>query len=185
MCTSAGFLSNIAKYVCKPEPHGSHANDGAQDERDPQSNRARFLNARVVGAPEAAFRLFGYRMHSATGVTALCTKPPEWRLRAVRLAVVDCEEGLSYVDGTLEKYANRPRGRVSYAARAPRAGRRSDGARASAGAEHDEWVEAEDKSWDEGDEFADAGKSDDDGDIRALGEVAAARRRRRSRRRPR
>ena len=33
----------------------------AQDERDNRSARARFLNARLVGAPEATYRMFGYQ----------------------------------------------------------------------------------------------------------------------------
>ena len=71
-CTGAGFLSYIAKYVTKPEPYGTLAdNDGLRErEHTPHlSAKARFLTARIIGAPEAVYR------HRAS-LTPICTPSP-------------------------------------------------------------------------------------------------------------
>ena len=49
-CTSAGFLSYISKYVCKPEPHDIIGDSEALRRRNGvNSPQMRFLNARIVG----------------------------------------------------------------------------------------------------------------------------------------
>ena len=70
-CTSAGFLSYIAKYVTKPEPYGALADNDALRERENLSDKARFLTARIIGAPEAVYR---------------CVRPPSLQLAAAVLS---------------------------------------------------------------------------------------------------
>ena len=63
-CTTAGFLSYISKYITKPEPYGTVTDTDSLRARDGQdmSPVVRFLRARVVGAPEAVFRCFGFHV---------------------------------------------------------------------------------------------------------------------------
>ena len=62
-CTTAGFLSYIAKYVTKAEPHGLIGDAAGLRARDNRTSaQMRYLNARIVGAPEAVFRVLGYEM---------------------------------------------------------------------------------------------------------------------------
>ena len=49
----AVFLSYIAKYMTKPEPHGILADTEELRARENMSDAERFLNCRVVGMPEA------------------------------------------------------------------------------------------------------------------------------------
>ena len=114
-CTTAGFLSYIAKYVCKPEPHGIIGDSGALRARNGDvSPQMHFLNARIVGAPEVIFRLFGYEMKHGRAVTHLCTRPPGARRRAMARLNVNARDvdafQVRFFDGTLEQYARRPEG---------------------------------------------------------------------------
>eukprot|EP00966_Prymnesium_polylepis_P168624 3899404-Prymnesium_polylepis.1 len=43
----------------------------------------RFLDARIVGAPEVVFRLFQYEMKHGCTITHLATKPPGARKRTL------------------------------------------------------------------------------------------------------
>ena len=47
------------------------------------SPQMRFLDARIVGAPEVVFRLFEFEMKHGVSVTHLTTKPPGSRKRAL------------------------------------------------------------------------------------------------------
>ena len=111
-CTTAGFLSYISKYVTKTEPHGVVGDSAALRRRQGlDSERMRYLTARIVGAPEAVFRMFGYSMKVGCGVTHLCTKPPGQRKRALARVLHDDDAGsagMRFWDGTLEQYARRP-----------------------------------------------------------------------------
>ena len=116
-CTTAGFLSYIAKYVCKPEPHDIIGDsDGLRRRNGDLSPQMHFLNARIVGAPEVIFRLFGYEMKHGRAVTHLCTRPPGARRRAMARLNVNAQDAdafnLRFFDGTLEQYARRPKGVV-------------------------------------------------------------------------
>ena len=115
-CTSAGFLSYIAKYVCKIEPHGLiQDSDDLRNRENNASPQMRFLDARIVGAPEAVFRCFQFHMKEGCNVTSLCTKPPGARKRALaRILGADAPgtDALRFFDGSLEQYARRPHGSV-------------------------------------------------------------------------
>jgi len=82
-CTSGGFLSYISKYVCKPEPSGLVPDTDSLRERQ-NRRQTRFLNARLVGAPEAIAHLLGYVLKEGEAVLFLCTQPPSSRRRALR-----------------------------------------------------------------------------------------------------
>ena len=116
-CTTAGFLSYISKYVCKPEPHDIIGDSDALRLRNgSMSPQMHFLNARIVGAPEVIFRLFGYEMKHGRAVTHLCTRPPGARRRAMARLNLNAQDAdafnLRFFDGTLEQYARRPMGIV-------------------------------------------------------------------------
>ena len=118
-CTSAGFLSYIAKYVCKPEPNTTICDSEALRMRNNNTlPQMRFLNARNVGAPEVVFRLFQFEMKHGGKVVHLCTRPPDLRRRALARVLTDDsaadpnELALRFYDGTLEQYARRPAGIV-------------------------------------------------------------------------
>ena len=123
-CTTAGFLSYIAKYITKPEPYGTLADNAALRERDGNASaQVRFLQARVVGAPEAVYRALGYPLRSSAPVVHLPTNPPERRMRALlqhsererqrkqraREPVTDADFELRFADGPEQIYAARPR----------------------------------------------------------------------------
>ena len=80
------------------------------------SPQMHFLNARIVGAPEVIFRLFGYEMKHGRAVTHLCTRPPGARRRAMARLNLNAQDAdafnLRFFDGTLEQYARRPKGVV-------------------------------------------------------------------------
>ena len=83
-CTSIGFLAYIAKYCAKTEPHGMVSDTCELRQRDNvASPQMRFLDARIVGAPEVVFRLFEFEMKHGVSVTHLTTKPPGSRKRAL------------------------------------------------------------------------------------------------------
>jgi hypothetical protein len=93
-CTSAGFLAYIAKYCAKTEPHCLISDCDALRERDNISSpQMRFLDARIVGAPEVVFRLFEYEMKHGCSVTHLATKPPGSRKRALARILGDYDPG--------------------------------------------------------------------------------------------
>ena len=52
-------------------------------ERESLSPAVRFLQARIVGAPEAVYRVLGYELRSNAPVIHLPTCPPEQRMRAL------------------------------------------------------------------------------------------------------
>ena len=79
----AVFLAYIAKYVTKPEPHGFMSDTCELRAREEMSDGERFLNARVVGMPEAVHRAWGFCMRAGTNVVHLMTKPPYKRMRAI------------------------------------------------------------------------------------------------------
>ena len=79
----AVFLAYIAKYVTKPEPHGFMSDTSELRAREEMSDGERFLNARVVGMPEAVHRAWGFCMRAGTNVVHLMTKPPYKRMRAI------------------------------------------------------------------------------------------------------
>ena len=112
-CTTAGFLSYIAKYVTKPEPHGVITDTaGLRQRGNNESAQMRFLNARIVGSPEAVFRLFGFYMKQGEAATHLCTKAPGTRRRAIARVMQNGDPNLAalrFFDGTMEQYARRPR----------------------------------------------------------------------------
>jgi len=58
-CTTAHFLSYIAKYVTKPEPNGLASDIPELRERDNLSPQQRFLHTRVVRAAEVVSRVRG------------------------------------------------------------------------------------------------------------------------------
>jgi hypothetical protein len=114
-CTTAGFLSYIAKYVCKAEPHQVICDSEALRERNEETSpQMRFLDARNVGAPEVVFRLFQYEMKHGGKVVHLCTKPPDLRQRCLAQVLdedpnADPDElAMRFYDGSLEQYARRP-----------------------------------------------------------------------------
>ena len=59
------FLAYIAKYICKPEPHGFLGDTAELQAREEMSESQRFLNARVVGMPEAVHRTWGFQLEPA------------------------------------------------------------------------------------------------------------------------
>ena len=61
----AVFLSYIAKYITKPEPHGILTDTEELRARDNMSDAERFLNARMVGMPEACHRTWGFHMKAS------------------------------------------------------------------------------------------------------------------------
>ena len=116
-CTTAAFLSYIAKYVTKPEPYGVLQDTDALREREMLSPKARFLTARIVGAPEAVYRILGYEIKSGSGVTHLPTNPPHKRFRSLargdkrlerKEQRMQQESELKFADGAIELYKNRP-----------------------------------------------------------------------------
>ena len=133
----AVFLSYIAKYMTKPEPHGILADTEELRARENMSDAERFLNCRVVGMPEACHRTWGFKMKAGTNVVHLITKIPHKRMRAIPRCknttmdaasnsdtddssanhVTDRDEEsetdeppteLRFLDGVLEQYMNRP-----------------------------------------------------------------------------
>ena len=126
--TDAVFLAYIAKYITKPEPHGFMSDTSELRAREEMSDCKRFLNARVVGMPEACHRTWGFHMIVGSCVTHLCTSAPYLRMRSIprRGANEDADsdesdysdeseddepavpELLRFADGTLEQYMNRP-----------------------------------------------------------------------------
>ena len=122
------FLAYIAKYICKPEPHGYLGDTAELQAREEMSESQRFLNARVVGMPEAVHRTWGFRMKAGTSAVHLTCKPPHKRMRAVHRrqptegnSDSECESDsesessqepmakpLRFMDGVLEHYMNRP-----------------------------------------------------------------------------
>lgn len=122
------FLAYIAKYICKPEPHGYLGDTAELQAREEMSESQRFLNARVVGMPEAVHRTWGFRMKAGTSAVHLTCKPPHKRMRAVHRrqptegnSDSECESNsesesseepmakpLRFMDGVLEHYMNRP-----------------------------------------------------------------------------
>ena len=110
-CTSSGFLSYIAKYITKPEPYGRCANTNELAMRN-ASPVDRFLNARMIGAPEIVAIALHLRMKSRGGSVLCTTKLPERRIRAIarNQTYADDDDLLKYYDGSPEKYANRPEG---------------------------------------------------------------------------
>jgi hypothetical protein len=120
----AVFLAYIAKYVTKPEPHGFMSDTSELRAREEMSDGERFLNARVVGMPEAVHRAWGFCMRAGTNVVHLTTKPPYKRMRAIpRSQGANSESDsesdsgenggasakeLRFADGVLEHYMNRP-----------------------------------------------------------------------------
>ena len=129
----AVFLSYIAKYITKPEPHGILTDTEELRARDNMSDAERFLNARIVGMPEACHRTWGFHMKAGTNVVHLITKIPHKRMRAIPRCKDDIKDSdsdnsdagsedlededsepeetateLRFLDGVLEKYMNRP-----------------------------------------------------------------------------
>ena len=134
----AVFLSYIAKYITKPEPHGILADTEELRAREKMSDAERFLNCRIVGMPEACHRTWGFHMKAGTNVVHLTTKVPHKRMRAIPrckdttkdsdfsdsdsdsmdtdLGITDEEDSepeetpteLRFLDGVLEHYMNRP-----------------------------------------------------------------------------
>lgn len=153
-CTTAGFLSYIAKcvlfaitypqllppslththhsccplhslnrYISKPEPYGTLVDTEELRARDGSASpQVRFLQARIVGAPEAVYRALGYRLRSSTPVIHLPTNPPERRMRSLlkhvereriqkqraREPVTEDDYALRFADGPEHIYAKRP-----------------------------------------------------------------------------
>ena len=121
-CTGAGFLSYIAKYITKAEPHAMINDNEDLRRRENMPAAERFLQARVVGAPEAVFRAFQYDMHTGIHVTRLITAPPHLRTRALKKHLSNLEDdpyASVFADGTLEVYMNRPEAPTTSAALVP------------------------------------------------------------------
>ena len=87
------------RYVPKPEPHGYFHDTPELRKREKMGPQEHFLDARVVGQPEAAHRTWGYHMRSGTGVVHLCTKPPHLRMRALPRSANDEEDDDSGDEG--------------------------------------------------------------------------------------
>ena len=83
----------------KPETHGFFKDTPELREREKMGAQEHFLNARVVGQPEAAHRTWGFHMRSGTGVTHLCTRPPHLRMRALPRRADDADDAESDNDG--------------------------------------------------------------------------------------
>jgi len=122
-CTSAGFLSYIAKYICKPEPHGAlYDTEALRDREGLQSPLACFLCARIMGAPEAIYRALGFLLKSSTPVVHVPTDLPQYTKRALlrgtdkeRRALLsdganltDNNYTLRFYNGAQGQYAKRP-----------------------------------------------------------------------------
>ena len=111
-CSSAHFLSYIAKYISKIEPYAMISDSQDLQDRDNQiSSGERYLQARCVGAPEAVFRCFGHVMHRGNAVTKLITKLPHLRQRAIKPKNPDLPDNYEdnlFRDSVLEQYMNRP-----------------------------------------------------------------------------
>ena len=85
-CTGSGFLSYIAKYICKPEPHGALYDNAELRQREKETSPfTRYLNARILGAPEAIYRALGYQLQLGAPVVHVPTNLPEWRTRSLLL----------------------------------------------------------------------------------------------------
>ena len=76
----------------KPETHGIFKDTKDVREREQMGSQMHFLDARMVGMPEAAHRTWGFHMRSGAGVTHLCTKPPHLRMRALARAPKELEQ---------------------------------------------------------------------------------------------
>jgi hypothetical protein len=85
-------MGAACRYVPKPEPHGFFKDTAELRKREKMGAQEHFLNARVVGQPEAAHRTWGFHMRSGTGVTHLCTKPPHLRMRALPRSAKDAND---------------------------------------------------------------------------------------------
>ena len=75
----------ISKYVAKPEESGELHDTAELREREDMGKQLHFLEARVIGMPEAVQRTWGYKMRSRHPVTTLCTKLPHLRMRALNM----------------------------------------------------------------------------------------------------
>lgn len=111
------------RYISKPEPYGTLVDNEALRQRDGNvAPQARFLQARVVGAPEAVYRALGYHLRSSAPVVHLSTNPPERRMRSLLRhtererkrkqrdgeELQDSDYELRFADGAEQLYAKRP-----------------------------------------------------------------------------
>ena len=126
--TATSFLSYISKYVPKPEPSTRVEDTAELRARDNRHERqVRYLNARKVGAPEAVFDMFEYKIKEGARIVHLSTQTPAQRRRCLHRKqpsiiddedaddggappTVDLDAPLRFYDGLLEKYVKRPRG---------------------------------------------------------------------------